>query len=459
MRLWLPLSLLAFIAHAEVRLPKYTHQTLSNGIVLDVMPRHDVPLVSIRVLIKGGSESDPAGLAGIATTTVEALRRGTSKRTAEQFSQELDSLGASFDTGVDMQATYITSELLSRDFEKGLELVVNAVTSPTFPEAEVKKLLAQSIDSAKAIKDNPSAAASTYYRGFFFGAGHPYGQIADDLALSKITRQTIVDYHKRQYVGRNIIVIIAGDVEAAKATATVSKVLGGVAAGEAYAWRKATLPQVTKTRVAIVDKPDATQTEIRIGLPGIERTDPDRVSMWLVNTLFGGRFTSILNDELRVNSGLTYGAGSSFDRNRLAGRISISTFTATDNTDKTLDMAISLLKRLAEKGVTAEQLASAKAYIKGTYPSQNLETADQLADIIGEIELFGLNRGEVDDLFSRIDAVTLEKANEVARRHFGQGNLTFLLLGNAEKIKDAAKKYDPEPLIVPVNRPGLRVNQ
>jgi predicted Zn-dependent peptidase len=211
--------------------------------------------------------------------------------------------------------------------------------------------------------------------------------------------------------------------------------------------------------MAIVDKPDATQTEIRIGLPGIERTHPDRVTLWVVNTLFGGRFTSILNDELRVNSGLTYGAGSNFERNRLPGRISISTFTATENTAKTLDMAMELVKRLAEKGVNAEQLASAKAYIKGTYPSEHLETADQLADIIGEIELFGLNRGEVDDLFSRIDAVTPDQANGIARRYFGQASPAVLLLGNSAKFKETVSKHDPNPVVVPITKPGLRVIQ
>jgi zinc protease len=453
------LALIAGCAWADVRLPKYMRQTLPNGIVLDVMPRQDVPLVSVRVLIRGGAESDPAGQAGLSSIAAQALRRGTATRSAEQFSEELDSLGASFSAGTDMQATFVTSEFLAKDFDKGLALLVDAVTRPTFPEAEMKKLLAQSIDSAKAMKDNPSAAASVYFRSFFFGPGHPYGQVSDEISLGKITRQAVVDYHKRQYVGRNMIVIVAGDVDAAKAAAAVTETLGTVPEGKAYSWKTATIPASAKTRMAIVDKPDATQTEIRVGMPGIERTHPDRVALWLVNTLFGGRFTSILNDELRVNSGLTYGASSGFERNHLPGRITISTFTATENTAKALDMAMDLLKRLAEKGITAEQLASAKTYIKGTYPSEQLETADQLADVIGEIELFDLNRGEVDDLFARIDAVTVEKANAVAREHYGRPHVTILLLGNAAKFAESVKKYDPSPVTVPITKPGLRVGE
>jgi predicted Zn-dependent peptidase len=176
-----------------------------------------------------------------------------------------------------------------------------------------------------------------------------------------------------------------------------------------------------------------------------------------VNTLFGGRFTSILNDELRVNTGLTYGASSRYDQNHLPGSLYISTFTKTETTAKAIDVALELLKRLKDKGITAEQLQSAKNYLKGTYPSQQLETADQLADVLSEIELFDLNRGEVDDLFARIDAVTVEKANEVIRRYFNADNLTFVLLGNAAKIANDIKKYSPSVVQVPITRPGVSV--
>jgi predicted Zn-dependent peptidase len=308
------------------------------------------------------------------------------------------------------------------------------------------------------MKDNPGAAASNYYRTFFFGSAHPYGQPVDEVSLARITRDDVVDYHRRMYTGRNIIIVVAGDVDAAKAAATVAKSVASIPAGQVYAWKEASVPQRASTELAIVDKPDATQTQIMIGLPGLARQHPDRIALWLVNTLFGGRFTSILNDELRVNSGLTYGARSQFDRAHLPGRITISTSTATENTGKALDMAVGLLKKLAASGVTQEQLSSAKAYLKGTYPAQALETPDQLADILADIELFGTNRGEVDDLFSRIDAVTVAKAIEIARRYYG-GGLAILLLGNASKFTAEVKKYDAEPNIIPISKPGMRVAQ
>ncbi|MBC8165060.1 MAG: insulinase family protein [Bryobacteraceae bacterium] len=453
--------LLTFSAFAQtaVRLPAYSRQILPNGVVLDVIPRRDIPLVTIRVTVRGGIESEPQQLGGLSSVVAECLRRGTAKRSAEQFSLELDQLGASFNTSTGFEGTFISAEFLAKDFEKGLDLVADAIKNPAFPEAEVRKLIAQRVDGAKALKDNPSAAAAEYYRAYYFGAQHPYGQPADEISQSRIDRKDILAYHKQMFVGRNIIIVVAGDVESSVASAAVARATESVAAGTTYQWKKAPIHRQSGNRLAIVNKPDATETQFRIGLPGVDRTDADRVPLWLVNTLFGGRFTSILNDALRVNSGLTYGANSSYDKGHLPGRITINSYTGTQNTAKAVDMAIDLLKATAEKGITPEQLASAKTYLKGTYPVDHLETPDQLAEIVSEIELFDLNRGEVDDLFSRIDAVTLEKANAVAKRYLNPANLTFLLMGDAKNFAAGVAKYAAEPLRIEITEPGLRVSR
>ena len=129
--------------------------------------------------------------------------------------------------------------------------------------------------------------------------------------------------------------------------------------------------------------------------------------------------------------------------------------TKTDTTARAMDMALDILKNLGDKGITADQLASAKAYIKGTFPPQRLETSDQVAGLLADMELYGLGRDEVDGFFSRIDAVTLEQANEAARKYFKSTGLTFVALGNASKIRDAVKKYSDQIVEVPVTAPGF----
>ena len=162
----------------------------------------------------------------------------------------------------------------------------------------------------------------------------------------------------------------------------------------------------------------------------------------------------MLNDELRVNSGLTYGANSQLPQDRLPGAIVIVTYTKNDTTAQAIDMALDVLKRLNEKGITAQQLASAKAYVKGLYPTRRLETMDQLAALIGEIELYGLGRDEVDGYFGRIDAITLDQANATIKKYYQTGNLTFVVLGAADKIREQVKKYDPHPAEVSIKTAG-----
>jgi predicted Zn-dependent peptidase len=429
---------------AQVKLPPYSREVLPNGTVVYLMQKGGLPLVTFHVLVKGGDESETAALAGLAGATARLLRQGSAQHTKVQFAEELDGLGGTFGAGANEQSTAISAEFLKRDFDRGLALVADAVLHPTFPEEEVRKELARALDGLKSLKDGPGAIGS-HYRAFFFGSAHPYGWVADEASLDHIRRDDILDYHKRMYVGRNLMVIVAGDFDPASAKARVAATFGAAPAGSAYTWVEDRPPvRNASPAVLLIDKPDATQTYFIIGQPGVRRSTPDRVALSLVNTLFGGRFTSMVNDELRVNTGLTYGASSRVELARLTGGLYISTYTKTETTEKAIDLALEVLKRLHDNGITAEQLASAKTYIKGTYPPQRLQTADQIAAVLGEMELFSLGRDEVDQYFARVDAVTLEQANEVARKYYRTDNLTFVLLGNAAKIRDVAAKYGPK---------------
>lgn len=442
----------------RVQLPAYTRQVLPNGLTLDLMPKHGVPLITLQAVIRGGAEADPPERAGLDWLTAELLRRGTTTRTAAQFADQLDAMGATFDTRTNEQASYATIEFLSKDRDLAVPLFADALLHPAFTAAEVAQRTAQAIDGAKALKDEPNDAARLYFRSFFFGGRHPYGRPVrgDEQTLARVQREQIVEAHSRQYVGRNMILIAVGDFDPAVLGPQLAQTFGSLPPGRPYSYIAAPVAAAaSQPRLLLIDKPDATQTYFYIGQPGIARTNPDRVPLLLVNTLFGGRFTSMLNDELRVNTGLTYGAGSSLEQRRLPGVLQISTYTKTETTSKAMDLALEVLGRLQKNGLTAEQLASAKAYVKGTYPTERLETADQLADLLTDLELNDLTREEIDGLYGRIDAVTLEQANAAARRYYRTENLTFVVLGNAKQILPEIKKYAPKLVSVPVTNPGF----
>jgi len=445
----------ASLGFGQAKLPQYTKEALPNGATIAMMPRSGVPLVYFRVLIKGGVESDPPHMAGLANVTASLLRRGTAKRSAEQFAEQLDFLGGTFNAVFDAplgSATAISSEFLSKDFDSGMDLLADAVLHPAFTESEVHKELARRVDGAKAIKDNAQASISSYFRAAFFGSAHPYGNPPDETTYTKMSRQDIVDYHSKFYCGKNMLIVVTGDFDPGAAKSKLAQIFGTVPAGTE--WKGNNASTVRKGKLLLIDKPDATQTYFQIGQPGIDMKNPDRTTLEIINTLFGGRFTSMLNDELRVNSGLTYGAASQLDQPRLPGAIVISTYTKTDTTTRAIDMALDVLRRLNEKGITAAQLASAKAYVKGLYPTRRLETMDQLAALIGEIELYGLGRDEVDGYFGRIDAITLDQANATIKKYYQTDDLTFVVLGAADKIREQVKKYDPHLSEVQIKTAG-----
>jgi predicted Zn-dependent peptidase len=455
MKLLIAALILVSSLQAQLKLPPHTQRVLPNGLVLDLLPKPDVPLVKIRMVVRGGTESEPIGVAGIASLTAELLGHGTARRSARRFSEEMDSLGATFSAETDEQSTSINMELLSKDIAAGLDLFTDLIANPVFNPVEVRKTIALRVDGAKGMKDNLQATAGHYFRSFFFGPQHPYGRQADELSYARIQRSQIAAYHSRIYVAANMIVVIAGDIDTTRLLPQAEKAFGAIRSGIPYRWNNAELPKQSAARMLLVDKSNATQTYFHFGNSGIPRRHPDRIPLLLVNTLFGGRFTSMLMQELRVSSGLTYGAYSRLDQSRLTGGISVSSFTQTVKTVEAMRLALAVMKRLHDNGLTAEQLASAKTYLKGTYPADRLETADQLAEVLAELEVYDLDRSEIDNFFERVDAVNLDQANAVARKYLNPENLTFLLLGNAAKIRGELSQYSTDVIEVSINEPGL----
>ena len=183
-------------------------------------------------------------------------------------------------------------------------------------------------------------------------------------------------------------------------------------------------------------------------------TSPDRVFVQVINTLFGGRFTSMLNTALRIQSGLTYGARSLFVQRKARGPFAISTFTPNDKTEQAIDMTLDILKRLHEKGITEEELKSAKSYIKGQFPP-TIETSDQLAALVAQLEFYGLNESDINGFYAKVDSMTMADAQRVIKQYFPLDNLVFVLVGKADEIQAVAKKYSPKLDTKTISQPGF----
>lgn len=451
--------MLAFWASAaqaqKLQMPPHEKVVLPNGLTVLLLEKHSVPMVNVAGIIKTGGLADPAGLEGLASTTAGLLRKGTKTRTAQQFAEDIDFIGGSFEADAGADYSSFGAEFLSKDTAKGLELISDAVLHATFPQAEVDKLLAQSVDGVKAAKDSARDVMFAYYQGYLYnGRGYGRATSGDENSLKKIQRDAIVRFYETHYTPGNTILAVAGDFNTEEMKEKIAEAFGGWAAKAAPAVKMEAAGPLKGKRLLLVNKGDATQTFFVIGNVGISATDPDRVAIDVVNTVFGARFTSMLNETLRVESGLTYGAMSFFSKDKEPGPFAMYSFTRNETTEKAIDMALEVLKKLHTDGVTAEQLASAKSYIKGQFPP-SLETSGQLARVIARHEFMGLDDSEVNQLDQRIDAVTPEAAKRIIAKHFPLENLTFVLIGKSAEIAPVAKKYAEKQDAKEISAPGF----
>jgi len=439
----------------SIRLPAHEKVVLKNGLTVLLLEKHGVPIVNLFAIVKSGAAGDPVGQEGLASATAGLLRKGTKSRTAQQFAADLDYIGGSFDAEAGPDFSSISVEFLTKDLDRGLNLFSDALLHPVFPKEEVEKLLAQDLDGVRSAKDDPQQVIGLYYYGYLYGT-HAYGRSTDgdELSLKRIQRDSVVKFYEANYAPGNTVLGVAGDFSAAEMRKKLEEVLGGWAAHEVTATRVAAAAPVKGKRLLLVDKPDATQTYFSIGNVGIARNDPDRVAIRVVNTIFGGRFTSELNEELRVKSGYTYGASSFFDSRKAPGPFGIFSFTKNETTTQAIDLALQVLENLHKKGVTSEQLASAKSYIKGQFPP-NIETSRQLAQVIATHEFYGLGDDEINQLEARVDGVTPEIARQVIQKHFPAENLVFVLIGKASAIGPAVEKYAEKRDARKISEPGF----
>jgi len=344
---------------------------------------------------------------------------------------------------------------LTKDLTKGLDLFADALLRPTFPQEEVDKSLAQNLDAVRGSKDEARQVLRIYYYGYLYdGRGYGRAEEGDELSLAKMNRASIVKFYEANYAPGNTILAVAGEFNAGELRKKLEDTLGTWPAKSVTPVAIPVIGPAKGKRLLLVDKPDATQTYFAIGNVETAAGDPDRVAIRVVNTIFGGRFTSMLNEALRVESGLTYGANASFDPRKEPGPFGIYTFTKNDTTVQAMDMTLDVLRKLHKDGITAEQLASAKSYIKGQFPP-SIETSKDLAQRIAGDEFYGLDDGEVNQLEARIDAVTLDMARQTIQKHFPDENLVFVVIGKAAAIAPALKKYAEKQNTREIAEPGF----
>ena len=432
------------VVAAGSALPAPAKIVLGNGLTVFFLKNAELPLVSFRMIIRGaGSAFEPAEAEGAANLVAALMTKGTAKMDAEAIAEALDFMGASLFVSATEEYAQVSGDGLAGQFPRLLEIASDCLTSPSFKDDEFGKERDRRIDGLKAAKDNPGTAVRYYFQKAYFG-GHPMGHLASgtETSLGRMTVQTVKDFCRSRYRPDRAIAAVVGDVDETALKALLEKTLGRWRnpAGAAPADNIPSLPRPNGRKLILIDKPDATQAYFVLGAPGYAMGDKVTPQAAIMNTLWGGRFTSWLNTELRIKRGLTYGASSSFRTWLPGGIFSASSYAKNDKIGEMLDITFGLLGKAAKEGFSAEEVESARNYVQGQFPP-TLETNASKAGAYVRLAFYKLGFDYYDKYMAAIGKVSTGEAKAAAAALLPQDAYILVVVGKAADIRPLLAKF------------------
>ncbi len=440
--MWIIFCLLLLVSTAvdgEGITLNYEKRTMPNGLRVILVEHHELPTVAIELMLKAGSILDPADRPGLAHLTSSLLLEGTTKKTAQELYEEIEFIGGTLREQCGYDCTTLTASALKKDLPALLSLLSQVVLSPSFPEEELERHKEKFKASILRERDDRQAIAERHLDELLFG-NHPYGHppIGTLEGLKVITRFDVAEFHKRYYAPNYSILAIVGDFEPVKAWEELERCFSEWRATEFQIPPIPAPPAGIGRRIRLLDRPSATQTEMRIGLLGIERGSQDYFPLLLLNHILASGPNSRLYAELRSKRGLTYGVRGRFYARKERGPFFIGTHTKNETTLEALQLLLKELEKVRQEGIRQEELDTARAYHTGSFPL-GLETPSQIASQLLEQEFYGLPEDYLETYTKRLGAVTLEEVNQLARRFFNSDNMVIVLVGKAAEVLEQVR--------------------
>jgi zinc protease len=414
-----------------------------NGMKIYVVPRAGLPLVSFHLIFPYGAETDPPGKAGLTDLAAEMLTLGTRRRSAAQIASEVDGLGASLSAHAGWDATALHLQGLKEDLDRLLELLREMVAEPSFSEEEFSQLQQRRVAALVQQKDESQIVAGERFEEILFRGtpyDHPvYGTLK---TVPLISRDEVQDFYRRRSLPEGSFWVLVGDVDPEdcfrRLEANFSILTPGPARTSSF---NPAPPQGIKT--FLIDRPDLTQSQIRLGHLGIPPVHPDSCAFEVMNYILGGGgFSSRLMQRIRVELGLTYGIRSSLDLRRQAGPFAVATFTPTPTTFGCVEESLSILKSFQAQGASKIERDEAVQFLRGSYPLK-FETLNQVAQRILQTEIYGLGIDFLRDYPEKIDAIGERDIIRCAQAHLHPENLIIVIVGRAEAFRRDFERWGP----------------
>lgn len=426
----------------DVQFPDYFDTTLPNGVNLLVIENSKIPAVSVRLVFKNAGSYYDYDHPGLASITAEMLTKGTANRTASQIAEEIDFIGGSLSSGSDWDGSYVSLSLLKKHLSKGIEVLSDVVLNPVFAEDEISRVKEQRLSSILQSKDDAGSLSDKMFNKVVFGDS-PYGHPAEgtEESIKELTRKNLEDFYRGKYLSHNLIIAFVGDITKEEALSIIDSYFSKLRTVKSQDITKVYSPEDNGSNsVYVVNKPEAVQSNLRVGHIGIARNNPDFLAVSVMNTILGGYFGSRINYNLREVHGFTYGARSYFNPRLYAGDFSVDADVRSEVTDTSVSLIMDELNRISTEEVSDDELQTVKNYLTGVFPLQ-LETANAVASRVINLKLYDLPKDYYNKYISEINKLTKQDILNAAKRYIIPGKIRIVVSGDAGKIKEKLKRF------------------
>jgi predicted Zn-dependent peptidase len=432
----------------ELIVPTWTKTTLANGATLVVSERHSLPLVSVRVNFVGGANQyEPANKTGVATFTASQMLEGTTHRTGDQISNDMQLLGvASGPPSIAGESGNIALSATREKLPAALDILADVIVNPTFPQDALERYRARTLINLTQARDRTSSIAAVVFPKVLYGTDHPYGRSMTEATAKAITRADIVAFHKAYFQPGHAIVTVVGDIKPDDAKRMFDRAFANWKSGGSMpAFNYPAAPAPKQTTIFLVDKPGAASSTFTLGHVGPPRSTKDYYAIRVMNELLGGLFQSRLNHNIREEKGYSYGVGSGFAFGRGPGPFRAGGDIMTAKNDSAL---VEFMKELKDirggRPPSDDELAQAKASLVQSLPA-SFEPVAGLNGNIASIYLQGLPEDYYQQFARAVNAVTRDDFVRVAREYIDPDKMSIVIVGDRAKIEAplAALKIGP----------------
>ncbi len=416
--------------------PHVTRVRLANGLRILVAENHSAPLVAMRTLIRSGADQDPTELAGLASLTADLLDEGAGERDAIQLAEAAGLLGASLGTGADWDAAYVSLDVLSRNTAASAQILADVSFRAQLPASGFDRVKAERLTEILQQKDEPAAIAGKRFASLLYGTG-VYGNsvIGTAETVARIQLDNVKRFYDSQFIPNNTSVVVAGDVEPHEAVHVVSTLFGQWKQGEEPRPPNVAHRPIDSCRIYVIDRPQAVQSEIRIGHIGVARSTADYFPLSVMNALLGGVFNSRINLNLRERHGYTYGARSTFAFRRLPGPFVVAAPVRNEVTRESVSEVLGELRRIRTGDIEDQELNDTKNYMMGVFPA-TVQSSGEIAGRLLDMELYGLPEDYFDRYRENIAAVSKMDIARVATKYIDPDRALIVVVGNAKQIRE-----------------------